>query len=307
MSSKKKLIVFFVAALIVHFTLVFANSHLLSKGRLGQVDGEIKRLPMSDTTVIVGNSHAAAVEAELLPDAYNLASYGENIHQSYYRLNDLLNRKKKTPKRVLLSCDLWFLKNLLSTRDPNQCYWNSIEEWDELSNFADSRWDFYSQRLVSLLVPYKNFDVLLFDYLLAPKQPVGAMRGQGSAESEEPGERSFHREPTEKGLQNQLSDYGIYFFRGILRLCREAEVELFLVRFPVTRAYYYEYSEDYEPERFYAELEKIVESEYPQAQLVDLHDAFVEQDFMDPHHLKGGEPRKRMTLMIKERLEGRGR
>lgn len=304
MTSAKKLGIFVVVALVAHLLLVALNGRLFGESRLGQVEAVVERLGDSGGVFILGNSHAAAVDESLIDGADNLASYGESLHQTYYRLKDLIEVEGKTPEVVILSYDLLLLRNPLEVKDPNQFYWNGLENWGELSRFAPEKLPFFTHRLSSAVVPYKNLDVVLFDFLFAgPPQPAGALRDSENAELPVEQATDLVRRPTPEGLGEELSDYGIFYFTSLVELCRERKIFLCLVRFPVTKGYYLENSLQFDPKDYYERLEKIVADNGRQVAILDLHDAFPEEDFRDPHHLKGGEPRKKMTRLIRDFLE----
>ena len=155
----------------------------------------------------------------------------------------------------------------------------------------------------SAFVPYKNLDVVLFDFFFAgPAQPAGALRESGETESPVAQPEELVRRPTPEGLSEELSDYGIFYFTRLLKLCRQEKISLYLIRFPVTERYYLENSLRFHPKDYYKRLDQIIEESGGDVAVLDLHEDFPEEDFRDPHHLKGGEPRKKMTLLIREFL-----
>jgi hypothetical protein len=296
MSSQKKFAIFVLAAVITHAGLVFANNLLLARSRIGQVDSAAADWK-GGGMLVLGNSHATAVDESMFEQAFNLATYGETLHQTYYRLKWLIEEDGKVPEVVVMSFDLGLLRNPLATKNPNQFYWNRYEEWSRLAEFSQSHPPFYAHRLTAALVPYKNLDVVLFDFLADTSKPAGALRDQKGQPPPTPA-----REQILEGLQRELSEYGDFYFRELLKICKSNGISLFLVRFPVTEQYFSENSLDFEPSAYYAALTEILEEEYPQTTVIDLHNSFPDHEFRDPHHLKGGEPRRRMTTMLKNRM-----
>lgn len=299
MSSKKKISVFLFCALILHMVLLVINNRLLKESRIGELERTQASLPNSDFTLVLGNSHAAAVLTEFLDNAHNLASYGESLHKSYYRLVDVVKRDGNKPANLILSFDLGIMENRADFKDPNQYYWNTLENSGELARFVDNKFAFFNHRLSSKVIPYKNLDVVLFDYFFAKRSPVGALRPSTSLV-----ERSIkERAPTPEGLVAQLSPYGKYYLRQTLKLAREHNIRVLLVRFPVTQRHYVEKSNNFEPSLFYREAHSIASKELDNVKILDLHDRFEESEFRDPDHLRGGAPRQRMTQLIAEKLK----
>jgi hypothetical protein len=266
------------------------ESHLL------QTHEKMEIMSAPHEIIVLGNSHAVAVQEDEFKDLVNLATYGEEIHQTYFRLNYIAREKKLPPKRLILSCDPGWLRDQEIDKQAYQWYWSKFED-ENLIRFSKSKIDFYSSRILSALFPYMHSEREAFDFLFGDAKK-GEMRVEDPYIARK--EINYNRELSDSCLQAQFSPIGLHYLDKITRLCKAHDIELVLVRFPLTPQYLFEQSSCYEPEVYYSRL--IEQIDYEDLKLIDLHDAFRPEDFRDPHHLKGGEPRQRLSRMLGDSL-----
>ncbi|UXP32935.1 hypothetical protein N6H18_03065 [Reichenbachiella agarivorans] len=298
----RKTYVFVFGFLIVNLLLSQAYLHIMKSSQLLHSDEIMKSLSSDIDYLVMGTSHSLAVQTTIFPNSSNVASYGEGIHNTYYKLNYIINELSVKPSKVILSCDLGMLKHSDIDHQNYQFYWNRYENHAELLHFAEHPTEFIINRITDYLFPYKNGEIEVFDYFFAKKTTVknAALRNQNEIKKLSVEEKKV----LDSACQNQqISELGQYYFEQIIELCRLHDIELILIRFPVTPHYYYQHSTCFDPELYYDTLTKTFIRSDDQIKLYDFHNIYDESAFADPDHLKGGKIRDNLTRLILDELE----
>jgi len=300
MSRKLKISILLLAVLVIHVLLSWGYKRVMHESQLMKCDREMLSLPAKNYNLIAGNSHALSVQTEYWENSHVIASYGEEIHQSYFKLKHILEVQSSRPDTLLLSFDLGMMHQLALKNQAHQWYWNKYESSRELAPFASKKFEFYSHRIVSGIFPYMDGEVEVYDYFFAKKDSTQLMRK--STEIKKLDEIPPLRQLSDTCLKAQFSPCGIHFFEALLQLCKENSIVLALVRFPVTPHYYWSQSTCFEPEAYYTSCDSMLQKSGVNFKILDFHDRYEEEFFRDPHHLKGGEIRKEFTIEILKEL-----
>lgn len=288
-----KIAIFLLCAVLVHVLLLKGHRTVMQDSRLMVVNRKMQSIEESPKTLIMGNSHAVAIDEGVIGNALNIAGYGEHIHQSWYKLKFLLDEGKK-PDRIILSCDLGMLRSLNPDDLPYQWYWNKFED-AELGNFAHSRRHFLMNRLLARAFPYTETETDAMDYYFGSAKKEGQLRESGS-------DKLHEQTHTDSCLQAQFSEYGLYFLDRFLERCRAENIEVHLTRFPITTGFIQQQASCYRSEDYYSTLRVIAAKPDLDLNWIDLHNSFPNEDFRDPHHLRTGSPRSRLSKMIADSL-----
>lgn len=99
-------------------------------------------------TLIMGDSHAAAIDYRLTPGTFNMSTPAESIIQTYYRLRGILDREPARLERVLYSVGLHtFMEGKHQDReDPH--YWVRHVDFFELAERMPDPWPVLSEALL---------------------------------------------------------------------------------------------------------------------------------------------------------------
>lgn len=295
MKQRTKFLVFVAAACVIHAGACQGHRHVMRHARLMQVDALLRAETPLPETLILGTSHAAALDPEAMPNAINLAGYGEHVHQTWYKLR-LLLEADRVPKRLVMGCDLGMLRFVEPADLPYQWYWNRLEAGDpSLCAYSQHPRAFVLNRLAAAAVPYADGETDAIDHFFAGNQ-TGELR---DVHWPQPVERVH----TDSCLTAQISAYGAHYFDAILAACAQHRIAVYLVRFPVTEAYYSNQSACFAPEAYYQRVDEIVRNSAADVHWIDLHDAFPRSDFRDPHHLNPGVARAALTRMVAAGME----
>lgn len=105
MKKRNKILWFMASALVIHLALVVGYRAVMSHSHLMQVDRELHSTHPLPATVILGTSHAAALDTAIIPGSLNISGYGEQLHQTWFKYKRLIENRG-APKRIVISCDL---------------------------------------------------------------------------------------------------------------------------------------------------------------------------------------------------------
>lgn len=296
MKRGNKIGLLLIGATIVHCALLYLHHELMEESQLIQTHEKMESLDSSPEILVLGNSHALAIQEEQFDDLVNLASYGEEIHQTYFRLNYIAREKKLSPQRLIISCDPGWLRDPKIDDQAYQWYWNNLED-EDLKSFSKSQFEFHSNRILSALFPYIHSEREAFDFLFGDAKK-GDLRKEDKFIARE--KLTVEKQLNDSCLEAQFSPLGMHYLDKILKVCETESIGLILLRFPLTPEYLFEQSTCYDPEAYYSRLMELIN--YENVNFIDLHSAFPPDDFRDPHHLKGGEPRQRLSRMLGDSL-----
>lgn len=298
----KKLLILGFIFLSIHAGLTIWYARVMSESSLLKSDRYFQTLPAEMDVLVIGNSHAMSINPDLWEGCYNMSTSGECLHQTYYKLEHLLEVRERKVKQVVVPCDLMTLRaeNLEHTR--NQFYWNRFVNEGELSKFAEKPLDFSMHRLLNTLFPYKDGEKDVMDYYFATEQSKERARERAFAKIKSlSGDET--RSLTDSCLQAQISDYGRFYMNKLTKLCQQHQCELSLVRFPVTAHYFFSESACFDPEEHYQRVRETFQINGQSVPILDFHTAFPQSAFRDPHHLKYGAQCDSMTLLLKAAIQ----
>lgn len=274
----------------------------MSQSALYKADAVMNNLSDSVEHLIMGNSHALALQTANIPKAANIATYGEELHHTYFKLNHVINTNKKIPKALILSCDLGLLSDKDVDNQNYQFYWSQYESFTELYAYSKEPIQFSFNRFFDLIFPYRNTEADAFDFFLADESTVknARLRQKNSIKALDPQESRIVKDSCQ---QQQISPLGEHFFESLLKLCDKNNIKVYLIRFPVTAHYYFTNSKCFLPEVYYKDIEKQFLSKYSNVYILDFHDLYDKSKFYDPHHLNQDIRPEFTTLVYKKMLE----
>ncbi|MBU2649367.1 MAG: hypothetical protein KKA81_00400 [Bacteroidetes bacterium] len=270
------------------------------------------------TYLSMGNSHNT-VNTYILENSYNYFSPAENYVQTYYKLKYILENTEKKPENLLLYIDLSSFGPRAANYFEHNSYWVKYLDFFELARIKDDRdvlANWVEGRFFSYAGNYRDFKLSLV-YLVkigklelhhgyrpprnfknfAYNKPEGV--GILSDESTYDWSDAIPVDSTER-MHRARQKSSIYFakdayfdssvaiyFEMILEKCRQHDVNVILLRAPVTKEYFQDVSQMIPVELIYDSIKKIY-SKYPNViQVLDYHDLYFDHPeyFFDADHL----------------------
>ncbi len=299
---KRKTFLFLAAALVIHFALVMGYKALMADSALMKSDRVLHTVGNETQVLIAGHSHTMALETDVWEGAVNISSAGENLHQSYFKLRYAIEKLGSQPEVIVIPFDLGALRNYDPTKQNYQSYWNKYEDFKELARFSESKINFWAYRLTGGMLPYQDGLHDLVDFLFADSLAQNEAMRMGGKDKINQRPDTLHRAIDRARFDDEFSAYGLHFLRATAELALSHDVELVLVRFPVTRGHYFSNSSKFDPDEYYTAVTDSLDEWGASYRILDFHDAFPDSSFRDPHHLKAGAVRQQFTEMVKAAL-----
>lgn len=242
----------------------------------------------------LGNSHNC-VNTYILEKSFNYGSPGENYIQSYYKLKSILEKSGKRPENVILFADISSFGPITADRLEYNSYWIKYIDYFELARVKKNR-DILSKwlegRFFSFAGNYKDIQ-LTFIYTIK----IGKLELHNGYRPHRDF-KNFAREQNRKkqaraktniylSKQGYLDKDILLYFEKILQLCQDYDINVILIRIPVTREYFEEASSIVPVDELYEQIDVVCDS-YPNvAHFFDYHDLYFDHPeyFFDPDHL----------------------
>ncbi len=276
------------------------------------------------TYLSMGNSHNT-VNTYILENSYNYFSPAENFVQTYYKLKYILEETGKKPENLILFTDLSAFGPRAGNYFEHNSYWVKYVDFFELARIKDDRsaiLNWVEGRFFSYAGNYRDFKLSLV-YLIK----IGKLELHNGYRPPRNFKNFAYERPEGVGILSDESSYdwssaipvdsserirrarqksSIYFvdgaypdrtlaiyFEKILQLCRNHNVNVILLRAPVTKEYFQDVSSRIPVEEIYERIEKIY-ARYPNViKVLDYHDLYFDHPeyFFDGDHLnpKGAE------------------
>ena len=252
------------------------------------------------SVVVAGNSHAFAIQPTIIPST-NIASYGETLEKTYYKLKYLTQDKDVEIDTLLLSFGLNATNGTGMGMASYSFYWQQYFSFQEYWGFAPDKLEYCYQWVKGWAFPYVDGEFDMYDYYFANQQTIELQKTRASTELTQFDPAIHQRTITDSCLEAQFSEAGMYYFRALLNLLEKENITTYFIQFPVTAHYYFKQSQCFYPQFYFEKIGGILD-QYPNTHLIDLHNLFELDAFRDPHHLNGGLPRDELTKEIKKRL-----
>jgi hypothetical protein len=268
-------------------------------------------------TLVMGDSHAQGIHYALTDDTLHIASPGESVIQTYYRLRHILEQHPPRLTRIVLSVGV---HSLLETKRImwNVAYWARVVDFAELARESPHPWPVIARGVTGTL-GFVGEGIAMWTALRSSlrrwqkgetprtwEQQLARWDGPASTpplseRSEEEVEMLTHRTVRAHVAFGAGFDPGVaHYFERILSLAREAGLQVLVVDMPVTHAYLArmrELTDVPATDRFIAQAVARQGADY-----LDLRQAFDDPAlFTDPEHLSP-EGRAVATQLVRRRL-----
>jgi hypothetical protein len=239
----------------------------------------------------MGDSHTHnGFYAKEIPGSYNL-SLTSNYVTAYYLLEHYLEKENLDIEVVLLTFEMHSFYAAYSGLG-RSAFWKQYVDYFEVASQKDNLEDiaevFYNRLLadfeyvggldeiLSMIRSYSRFKGLEMGYVIPYEEKVFE-----GAENLKP--------PNRKNLPKEvyLDQFMMEYFLRFLALCKKHEIDVVLVKFPVTYDHYYRFTFRFDIDEFYDEIEQIVAARNLPVYYLDYHDLYFGRNelFTDDDHL----------------------
>jgi hypothetical protein len=309
------------AALNFFFARIYETVIMSSSSLVLTTDRMLEQIKKSQVEILVlGDSHpgTAIIPSHFSHNLISWTSAGEKYHHNYYKLKYFLTHCQR-PKVVILPLDIpSFSSNFSPEKD--DFYWVKYMDYFEFGKKKNRTSKFIRKYVKGLFFPYAGESATLYQWLLkdyidvtkagfAPSRVQGLDRKKNkfkkiayTAQSNSSDAQPYFNDAGAKERQNAaetrvlnqfykrnfFDPLKVEYFNKILTLCRQANIQLLLVKFPVTLEYYRYVSQHlFSPESYYQKIESIIPKNYIGYHILDYQDIFFDKPGLmkDPDHV----------------------
>ena len=251
-------------------------------------------IPPNTEILILGDSHAAfALDPEVIGKTVNFSSYGESYVHNYYKLKFAL-KKSKSLKIVILPIDLHSFSDFREDR----IHFNM--KWLQYIDFIELGW--IKNKPISYLIKYLHLRIFEFKghYLQFINHFFSHQDSQKSNLLIDKGFIAkdgfyFHKqdEKAQRRASRQLKDFNYFskeivlFFKKILQECEDNQIQVVLMKSPITREYYKQADRLINIKHLYSQVFQIARK-FRNIHLLDFQTLYFKNEsglFWDPQHL----------------------
>ncbi len=309
-----KAFLFVVLFLVIsHFVNSLYKDVVLSNSLGFRTERQFQAAKQDARILAIGDSHIKySVHAEYLEDSFVVANSAENYIQTYYKLNSYFEDESQDVALIIMPIELHSFSSYGKDRFETIEFWEKYIEYYQLAlrnNDLPRLFSFWSQGEFAYVGGFSEaMDLVRIQLGEQPKtklingyQPKNGNFGEFGKREELAALRADYHFKGSDPLDPELLDY---FFK-MLDLGRENNIQVVLVRFPVTPEYYSSAMKIPALEGHYEKLDSLLAlNGYSTTPILDYHDVFWEgQDyFSDPDHLNE-QGAIVITKMLKNDLE----
>jgi len=272
---------FLVFLAIINFSLHFGFLHIVYTNSIVQRRARefFKKADKQIEILFLGDSHVNAVQEDRIPNAVKFDSFGENYIQSYYKLQYLIDREDMTIKNLVLPFDLHSFSSFRSDRIINDIYWTKYMDYFELARAKNDR-TYILKWMIAHFCAYAGKGDEILEYL----QKVRGFPSLREKQKEDVKNRVYYHFKNQEIFDRDI----LYYFKKILNLCSEKEINIILIKYPLSRSYLINAADYVDRNEFYGYLHAIL-ADFPHLNydIWDYQEIFVDSPvyFMDSDHL----------------------
>ena len=292
-----KLLKFFLGLIVLHVLLLLVNLAVerTFKSSNQRRDDRFLKEGIKKPVIFFGNSRVTeAVDFEQLPCTFNYTSGAESIWCYYYRLKYILENSPNSISNVVIPAEQgqFYFNDSKLFLEAN--YWNTYVDFNELAELTGKKRKYYSLQAKSLLVPYANTFSYFFSSLDIRRRKTNqegkvdfSFKKKSFLNYSKAQQDSLRLGAINFILKNSNDlDLGTVYLVKLIQLCRENNVELLFVKYPITKDLRSNL-EKISKEKKVLNTDSIIHSN--NCALLDYSELFDDNQnyFFDAHHLNG--------------------
>ncbi len=308
MTLRKKFILIICLLILVHTVLYYCFYFFAyKKNELLIRSNECQKLNGQYDVLFFGDSHVErSIDEKKMGNRFcSVAYYGENNVMNYYRLKYYFENDLFKPKYIVLPCDVVTFAMGYNLYRTNTFFYYSFIPISELTYFEKDLFSAYYNFFKIKIFPYTEWQ-----YGLNLANPNRVAKGKEKfAERTEAEKISNSQNFVQKELmcsgnsKNLFSPIAIDYLKKTIALCKEHNVKMVFIKFPMTRNLLNEVKYHVDSSSFVSRpSEKIIDAH--RIPIVDFERVFINKPelFIDCHHLNiyGKE---KFTPLLKQKLD----
>lgn len=270
-------------------------SHIFQYNQSYQIERQFIKKKASINILIAGDSHARrAVYPRLMNGVFMIATPDENYITTYYRLLHIINHEQVDIQLVLLPFDLHSYSSYRSNQYVHVHYWKKYINFWELGLYKRDLLSHLFTRLKGEFaymngVDYVKKFVLIKTGTIHPRTIIDGFiifNGDFSNNKDPIASAKYivHRQFNNAEIIDEC--IANYFIRT-LDLLDSHNIDIVLVKYPITEQYFLEASKEIDIDIFYNTILKLIEDNGYYLPVLDYHDLFWNEMhyFQDAEHL----------------------
>lgn len=233
----KKLLLFILLVVVINsvLTIVYYQVYAIKKPYF-KTEKKYQKQKSEVITLVLGHSRVVfGIDVYQIEGAFNFATYGENNIYTYYKLKKLLEESSNKIKRIIIPVGR---STFFSNSRPDMAdhsYWNKYLDYIELGKLHANQTAYFSIYLQSKTIPYVHF-------IKSELNKNSKKKKQNFKELKTNQEKLLYAKKSINhnfNERNYYDDISYLYLNKLLELCKENDVEVVAIKFPVT-PYYYE-------------------------------------------------------------------
>src|SRR6218665_1164255 len=231
---KKKLIILTVVFLVFHVIFLRVYDKLLHKnGYVVTAVDTYRDIKKPLRFLFLGDSHIErGVDLSKIPDSYSIAYFGENNMMSYFKFKYCLEQGYRKPEYLVIDSDMMTYTKAFNKFIRHKGYYYSLMSFSDLRDIDSNVLATYYDYFKLTLFPYVEWQIVRMQPAKKREEKIYAT----------PGEKAYHASIF---VQKELLPGGkkedffyqpaLGFLEKMIALCKENNIKLIYVRFPLTR------------------------------------------------------------------------
>lgn len=269
---------------------------VLSHSLLYRADAQFEAVKEDIRILVAGDSHPREdVNPQFLERSFVVASAGESIIQTYYRLDYWINRQQLDIELVLLPIDLHSFSSFRGDRFEHNDFWRKYINYRELGAAKGRPLTHALYRLEGEFAYLDGVDETISSFKAADDNMQHSQLVNGhiagnyvSSKSRFPESQVKWRVEQHLRSNRRILDPDLvtYFLKTIAML-NANDIQVVLVRYPVSRQYFSMAQKFVDVPDFYAQIDELLAQQGAQVSILDYHDLFWQdiRYFNNPNHL----------------------
>jgi hypothetical protein len=230
--------------------------------------------------LILGNSHSFGIETYENDSLVHFASYGENWAKSYYKLKYLIDQGYSI-EYLLLNYDITDTKQI-GLDNKNLNYWGKYVNFYELGNVTNNFSQYFGFWLRANFINYAGRYFEFFEYYTLDKND----KMENKEATFTPPDFFQKHNIEENCFDEIIGNDSKFYLQKIVKICIENNIQLVMVKYPITKYHYYKHSTCFDPMNYYNKLDEYL-SPSARIEILDYQKLYFDQNanFRDDHHL----------------------
>ncbi len=290
------IIIFLLIVLLLnHFYILMSQDKLIYRKEFEWQQYK-KNLPANALSyAFFGDSHTANdVNPEYINNSFNFATYSEDYIETYYKIKKLLEKDNVKINSVVLEIDMHTFSDRIRTEEAlfsEVRYYNEFISLDEMSKLKGNKSKI--SLLLGKYLPFLGNGKELIS--LTIKKGISPLKlgwvkldSNWSLELNKEVTASRRYNDMYRAPGNLLTPGSVNYFLEILKLCEKNDIQIILIKYPVTKEYYDELAKhNISREQHYYALFNEIDRITKNYAVLDYYNCFFQQPeyFGDVDHL----------------------